>query len=259
MTNPSPSPCPSEFALERWRFGELAASSEEAALVAHVQGCASCRERQAELANAVAPTLDGEALWARAAELGVVGRPSRPSRQLLGSLRWAVAGLASAALVTVVALAWPRATPEVLLKGSAWRLGVIAKSRDGSVYRVDPGAPLSPGDRLRFEITTDWPKASIALVMLDSAGKVSLLSPAGGQTLAIEGGKRMLLDDAVRLDGALGPERIVLVGCKEPVPVSQIDSAATRALAQAQGDPRKVAGLGTGCHEESFWINKVTP
>jgi hypothetical protein len=170
---------------------------------------------------------------------------------------WQGAVLATAAL-SVLLLVSRRPAPDLLAKG-AWQLGVIARGHDGKVKRVDPGASLSPGDRLRFEVTTSWPKAEIALVLLDSAGKISRLAPTTDRSLSIAGGKRILLDDAVELDGMLGFERIVLVGCNRALEVSEVVTSAQRALAAAGGDPRAVASLGTGCHEESFWISKVLP
>jgi hypothetical protein len=247
------SPCPSEFALERWRFGELAASPDEARIVEHVAECSACRARQAELASQPQPPLDTEAIWSRA--LGA--KSPRPTSRRWRPRVWQGVALATAAL-SVSFLVARRPAPDVLAKGS-WQLGVIAKGRDGKVVRVDPGAALSPGDRLRFEVATSWPKADIALVMLDGAGKVSRLAPTADRSLSIAGGKRVLLDDAVELDGMLGPERIVLVGCNRPLEVSEVVTSAARALAAAGGDPRRVASLGTGCHEESFWISTVNP
>jgi hypothetical protein len=248
------SPCPSEFALERWRFGELAASAEEARLVDHVASCFACRARQAELASQPQPPLDTAEIWSRAA-LGA--EPPRRTSRRWWPRAWQGAALATAAL-SVLLLVARRPAPDVLAKGP-WQLGVIAKGRDGKVMRVDPGASLSPGDRLRFEVATSWPKADIALVMLDSAGKISRLAPTKDRSLSIAGGKRVLLEDAVELDAMLGPERIVLVGCNRALEVSEVVASAARALAAAGGDPRRVASLGTGCHEESFWISKVSP
>lgn len=249
-TKPTPpSSCPSEFTLERWRFGELAASDEERQLVAHVRDCPACRARQAELAATERPALDTEPIWARATAPTPQGMRWRPRL-------WQGAVLAAAAAGLLLGI--PRAKiPDTLTKGAAWQLGVIAKARDGKVTHVDPGAALSPGDRLRFEVATLWPRGHLALLMLDSAGKVSRLAPVGPHALSVTGGKTMLLDETVELDGALGPERIVLVGCDHAVPVDKVVASAEQALAAAGGDPRKVASLGTGCHEESFWISKV--
>jgi hypothetical protein len=247
--------CPSEFALERWRFGELAASPDEVRIVAHVTDCPLCRDRHAALAKAEQLPLGSDntdAIWSQAT---APKAPRSPSRWR--ALVWPSAALATVAL-SVVLIASRTRQPDIITKGS-WQLGVIAKGRDGRIARVDPGAALSPGDRLRFEVATGWPHASIALVMLDSAGKVSRLAPTVDRSLSIAGGKRVLLDEAVQLDSTLGPERIVLVGCSGSLEVPDVVASAERALAAADGDPRRVSSLGTGCHEESFWISKVKP
>jgi hypothetical protein len=248
--------CPSEFALERWRLGELAGSSDEAPLVAHLEACETCRRRRAELAEAVPPPLDTGAIWSRASTGGQLVSPGR--RKALPASRWVGAAFAGIALAAALFLVLRRTEPDTLIKGGDFQLEVIAKTRDGSVRRIESGAHLAPGDRLRFEVSTRWPKADIALVMLDSAGKVSRLAPAEGQSLAISGGRRALLHEAVVLDGALGAERIVLVACARSMEVPDVVASAKRALATAHGDPRQVESLGTGCHEETFWITKVS-
>ena len=167
-----------------------------------------------------------------------------------------------AAGVTAAAVfAWlaPRRVPDTLTKGSAAQLRVIAKRRNGPVMRIEPGARLSPGDRLRFEVFTRLPEASIALIMLDSAGAVTRLAPREGPSVSIVGQRPVLLDEAVELDGALGGERIVLVSCSHAVDVNEVVAKARRALADAGGDPHRVDRLGTGCDEEAFSITKVKP
>jgi hypothetical protein len=67
-----------------------------------------------------------------------------------------------------------------------------------------------------------------------------------------------LLKEAVELDSSLGAERIVLVACNGSLQVAEVLASAQRALTVAHGDPRQVSGLGTGCHEETFWITKVS-
>jgi hypothetical protein len=255
MTN-DPS-CPSEFALERWRFGELAASPVESLLIAHVEACPSCRRRQTELAQADCLPPDSDAIWSRALASAGLGGRSPSSWWVTHGLRWVATATLGVAFAITLVLAFHRQNPDALAKGGAWQLGVIAKTRDGSIRRIDPGAFLSPGDRLRFEVFTNWSKADVALVMLDSAGKVSQLAPAQGRSLSVPGGRKILLDEAVELDGTLGSERIVLVACDRTMDVSDVLASAGRALAAAHGDPRQVDSLGTGCHEETFWITKV--
>jgi hypothetical protein len=248
--------CPSEFALERLRFGELAGSPEESLLMAHLDGCLECRQRQRALADAESPMLDGAAIWARAA---AGPNAMRPSAWRFPRLRWAVVALVGATAAATIALLIPRPVPDTLTKGSAAQLGVIAKRRDGSTMRLEPGARLSPGDRLRFEVLTRWPQAGIALVMLDGGGEVTRLAPSEGRSLSITGGKRVLLDETVELDAALGAERIVLVACGHALDAREVVARARHALADVGGDPHRVDHLGTGCDEETFSITKVKP
>src|SRR6185436_14068015 len=74
------------------------------------------------------------------------------------------------ALAAAGLMLWLRPAPETITKGPPWQLQVIARGRDGRVTRLDPGAPLSPGDRLRFEVRTSWPQGQVALVSVDGAG-----------------------------------------------------------------------------------------
>ena len=248
--------CPSEFTLERLRFGELAGSPEESLVVAHLDGCVECRGRERSLAEAPSPTLDGAAIWA----LGSARR--RGTRELswhLPRLRWAAVALVGAAAAASVAFLLPRQSPDILTKGSAAKLGIIAKRRDGSTMRLESGARLSPGDRLRFEVSTTLPRASIALVLVDGAGAVTRLAPGEGQSLSIASGKRVLLAEAVELDGTLGVERIVLVACGHAVDADEVVARARRALDDAGGNPLQVDPLGTGCDEETFSMTKVKP
>jgi hypothetical protein len=248
--------CPSEFALERLRFGELAGHPEESLLLAHLGECSECRQRQRALAETESPELDGAAIWSCASAGPNAGRPAWWRR---GRLRWpaiAVAGATAAAAIVMLAR---HPSPDVLTKGSAARLGVIVKRRDGSTMRIEPGARLSPGDRLRFEVATRSPEANIALVLLDSAGAVTRLAPRGDRPLSIAGGKPVLLDETVELDGNLGAERMVLVSCSHGVDANEVVARARRALAEVGGDPRRVDDLGTGCDEETFSITKVRP
>ena len=254
---PKESSCPSEFALERWRFGELAASPEEAPIITHLESCPACRGRHAELAQADLPPLDSAEIWAKALASGLSGSQSQRSTWRHAGLRWLGAALAGAALAATLFVVLRRPNPDTLTKGGAWQLGVIAKTRMGAVLRLDPGASVAPGDRLRFEVLTNGADSDIALLMLDSAGKVTQLAPAEGRTLSISGGRKVLLDEAVELDGTLGSEAIVLVACQRAMRGLDVAAAARRALAAAHGDPRQVGSLGTGCHEETFRMTKV--
>ena len=234
-------PCPSEFLLERLRHGEVERTPAQAG---HLASCESCRARLGEL-EAPPPPLDLRNV-----------REAAQARPLgwLFQWRWLPAlGVAALAVVFVIK------RPDTRIKGSSpFTLSLIARTPDGSVQRVDPGARLRAGDQLRFEVTTTWPRAEVALISLDGRGVVSPLVPAAGNTAAISGGQRVLLEGAVELEDNVGPERVVLVACDRPLAVAAVVDAARAALARAGGDPRRVTELGTGCHEESIWMEKVS-
>ena len=250
------STCPSEFALERLRFGELTGSPEEGQLTAHLAGCPTCRQRRDILAQAESPILDTSAIWARGTARR--GEAAQPSRSWFRP-RWAIGSLLGASAVAAVALLVPRPATDITTKGSAAKLGVIAKRLDGTTTRIESGARLSPGDRLRFEVFSRLPRVSIAIVMVDSTGAVTRLAPRQGTSLSIAGGQRILLDEAVELDGALGPEEIVLVACGHALDTNDLLQTTRQALAKADGDPRRLDHLGTNCDEETFSITKVKP
>jgi hypothetical protein len=232
--------CPTDFGLERLRQGELPGDS---GLGLHARGCAACGARLIELA-AAPPALDLGETWRR-------GRSPWPVRR---PYRW---WLGAVALAATLAVLWFRA-PDTRTKGGAWSLSLVARTSDGKVSRIAPGAALRPGDRLRFEIATRWRDGHAVLVGLDSRGAVSPLVPPAGDAVAVPAGRRVLLDGAVELDDTMGAEQILLVGCRRQTSVASVLDAARAALERAGGDPRRVRGLGLDCDETVFWINKVS-
>jgi hypothetical protein len=231
-TSPGAPRCPSELTLERLRQGEL---TGDLVLRAHTAGCPLC-QRTLEALAAPPPPMAFPRPRARFFALPALG----------------VMAVAAAALVLVL-----RPREETISKGAGWQLSVIALAGDGKVRRVEAGARLRPGDRLRFEVFTRGPRAEVALVSLDAAGTVSSLVPAAGDTVPVPAGRRTLLDGAVELDDTLGAERILLVACPRARPVAEVAAAARQALARARGDAHQVNDLGLGCEQTSLWIEKV--
>lgn len=252
--------CPSEFTLERLRVRELDGSHAGNALAAHVALCASCASRLSEL-SMPPPAFPLDQVWHAAR-----GGPRSPAtytrlrhwRQILGrrlALPFVGATMMTAA---AVALFWPSAiVTQDLAKGGPWGFTVLVKRQDQQqVVRMASGAHLSPGDRLRFEVSTSWPVGYAAIVSLDSAGVVSMLAPAAGRAVEIRRGPPVLLKDAVELDQTMGPERIDLVGCPQPIAVATLAAAARQALARQEGNLRQVGAFASGCHQETVWIEK---
>jgi hypothetical protein len=234
--------CLSDFALDRLRTGELTRPEDAQSTSAHLQTCGRCQGRLQEMDTVVAPGFDFH-------DLGVPALPRRSRRWLLRGL-W----LAPIAAALVVAAVAPRQQTDVRSKGGAWQLGVFAQYPSGRVEPVSPGAALAPGDRLRFEVSAPE-DGFVSIISLDARHAVTPFAPASGDMAAVRKG-RQLLDGAVRLDDALGPERLLLVACPRPVPLNQVLSAGRAALDAAGGSAAQVRQLGLPCTESTFWIRK---
>lgn len=241
--------CPSEFGLERLRLAELAEPDAEV-LTAHVQGCAACSRRLADLAAAPAP-FDLDGVW-RAARLDSAPTAAGPSWIRRLAARWLLPLAGTAAVATAVLVlgsALRRSGPADLVKGSGdiWNLGVIVKRRgQPTVQRAASGVRLSAGDQLRFEVTTKSVSGYAAVIGADSRGTVTPLAPANGDAILVRGGRPVVLDGAIELDDAPGTERLHLFGCARPIAVAEL----VRAVRQAST---------ADCHHETMWIEKVKP
>lgn len=257
--------CPSEFSLERLRHGELNGSEAGQAVSHHVAHCASCTTRLAGFA-AAPPPFALDAVWRTALATGQLqGRP--PARPTAG-FRWPAfvrrlalgSAFTVAAVTAALALRLQPAPPTDLIKGAAWGLTVIAKTRTArDAVPIASGTRLVAGDRLRFQVATTWPVGYVAIISLDSTGAVSPLVPTEGDTVQVRAGRPTLLDGAVELDDAKGPERIELVGCPRPMAAAQLVAVASATLARAGGDLHKMGPIASGCYHATFWIEKATP
>jgi hypothetical protein len=249
MMNPLDTPqrrgatCLSDFLLDRFRLGELEGAAESEHATTHLGDCEQCRARLAELEAVMAPAID----------LGTAPAitPLRPSKRWPRRALWFAPLLAAAAIAVLV----PWTKTGLRSKGGGWHLGVVAQHANGRVTRVSPGEALRPGDRLRFEVSAPT-DAFVSVISLDAKGTVTPFVPATGDTAAIRAGKQQLLDGAVRLDDAMGPERILLLACPRPMAVAEVVAAGRAALGQAQGHPESIGQLELPCTQTSFWIRK---
>jgi hypothetical protein len=231
--------CLSDFALDRLKTGDLEQPADRARMSLHLADCEPCRARLAEIAAVVAPAFDFSGV-----------KPEKPRRSWRLHAWW-LTPLAAAAIVLLL----PWRSPGVRGKGGGWQLGVVAQYPNGRVSGVSPGAALSPGDQLRFEVGAPT-EAFVSVISLDATGAVTPFVPATGTAIAVRAGQRRLLDGAVRLDDSLGPERLMLLACPRPVPIASVVAAGRAALDKAQGRLAEVTELDLACAQTSFWIRK---
>ena len=237
-----PESCLSDLQLDRLVAGELAAEVARA----HLSSCAACRARVAELRRELA-AFDVPAPWQAAPA------PARARR----SRRWIGAGAlatfaAAAGLVLMLVHAPP--PPPVRLKGGLV-LELVARRSSGAVELVLPGAPLAPGDAVRFRVSSDR-AGYLAIVGIDAARAVTPYAPADGDARAFGPARDALLDGSIILDETLGAERVVALLCPRALPVSAIVDAGKRALTAAHDNPAALGQLPLDCAQASRLIVK---
>jgi hypothetical protein len=236
--------CLSDLVLDRLRLEQLDDAAKRERVSAHLAGCDRCRSRLAAIGAVVAPPFDfGEV---------DVGQPPATSLGWRRRALWLAPALAVAAAMAVLV---PWKSSGERSKGGGWQLGLVVQHPSGRVAPVFQGQALAPGDRLRFEVSAPT-DAFVSVISLDAKSAVTPFVPATGTTVAVRAGKRQLLEGAVRLDDAIGPERLMLLACARSIPVGEVVAAARTALEQAQGHPEKVDTLALPCTPTSFWIRK---
>jgi len=206
--------CLSALRLDRWMMGELDATEAET-VGTHVSSCATCSTavagmrgvREEVRALPLPPALDR--------------RPAPRRRLATGAV--AGFGLALAASLVLVLRA-PPATERI--KGPG--LGLAMYVQHGTeVRRAGPGETVSPGDSVRFAVTTPAP-AYVAVLSVDPAGKASVYFPQGAHAAQVPAGSEVPLPLGTRLDATTGEERLLGLFCASPVELEPIRQALER-------------------------------
>jgi len=155
----------------------------------------------------------------------VLDRPPLPRRRR--SIAVAGAGLALAASLLLVLRSEKPASVE-RRKGSG--LGLTMYVQHGEqVRRAAPGETLSPGDAVRFAISTPT-SAFVAVLSLDPLGRAWVYFPRQPRAVQIGAGTEVPLPIGTRLDASTGEERLLALFCNSPVELEPVRLA----LEQAQ-------------------------
>lgn len=217
--------CLSAFRLDRWMMGELPPPDAES-VKEHLSGCPTCTETvtgmrtvREEVRTLPLPSIPG---------MAPLARPRTP--------RLVVAGLALALAASLVVALRPDA-PVDRLKGSGVALGMYVQHGD-EVRRAGPGEVVSPGDAVRFSITTPVP-SYVAVLSVDPAGRAFIYFPEGGRTVRVPAGPEVPLPLGTRLDQSIGEERLLALFCTTPVELEPV----RRTLEQAG----EAAPIPPGC------------
>jgi hypothetical protein len=222
--------CASDLRLDQLMRGELAGDAERDTR-AHVDGCAPCRARLAELEAARAKF--------RAAP-PPLKRPA-PARRW----RWAAAGgvlAAAAAVLLYVGLEQP---PGERSKGRS-RFGLVVE-HDGKQRRGRPGERVAPGDTLQFVYTSDA-RFYGAVLSVDGARHVSRYFPDGGEAAELLPGAQATVPRSTVLDETLGRETLFALDCDREVALAPLEAALAADASRLEAP---------GCRVERFEIEKL--
>lgn len=212
-------PCPSAFA---WDDHDIHGAPFPEAVALHVDGCARCRSVQEHR---------------RASRRAFAAHVAGPLRRRLASApvrrRWivpsaSVLGLVAAALVLTVQLRRPEPGPYSGAKGAV--AIEVAGRRDGRVFAFDGDAVAEPGDEVQLTIRAAAGLRYVLVGSVDGTGRFSAFYPASvqGRSLELPPYGHPLAPPVV-LDGAPGPERIVVVLSSAPLAVHAVAQWAQRA------------------------------
>ena len=224
LTLPPWTACLSALRLDRWMMGELEAADAES-VRAHVTACAGCstalagmRGVREELRTLPLPPalLSRAARWKPGAAYGAVGL----------------------ALAAALLLVLRPAVPTERRKGGAGPALAMYVQHGDEVRRAGAGEELSPGDAVRFAVSTPVP-AYVAVLSIDPTGRASVYFPAGERAVPVAAGPEVALPLGTRLDDTLGEEQLLGLFCTSPVPLEPV----RRALEESAG----AAPLPAGC------------
>ncbi len=202
MSAPRPIP---EALLERYLANALGAD-EKKALEERLAASESDRARLDAL------RADAAAFLIKHPAGPVAAKLAAPSRRRSWALLLAPVGLALSAFVAVVLLK-PPPEPDVGLKGDL-ALAVYRQTAAGS-ERLESGAEVKPGDKLRFEVRAQDP-GHVAILSRDGAGHVTVYYPYAATRSAPYRPEEPLLPGAIALDDTLGAEDVWALYGREP-------------------------------------------
>ncbi len=202
--------CVSALRLDRWMMGELGSADAET-VGTHVSACAAC--------SAAVAGMRGVREEVRALPLPpALGRPS-PRRRVPAGAAIGI-GLALAASLLLVLRSPPTGERS---KGAGFALTMYVQHGD-EVRRAAPGERVSPGDAVRFAVSTPAP-AYVAVLSLDPTGRASVYFPQGPRAAPVPAGTEVLLPLGTRLDPTTGEERLLGIFCASAVELEPIRQA----------------------------------
>jgi hypothetical protein len=247
--------CVSNLTLDQALAGELG-GEETRALDAHLEACRDCSAARAALL-AETERFGREAPLAALAADALARATTRESPLAWWRRWWLGPALAMTAGLFIYAGA-RRSDDGLRAKGGFSLSPYVLHAESKGAGTLHVGEPLHPGDRLEFRY--NGPRGYLAVIAVDTTGRVSAYYPPGATAAPVEAGREVALSSAIELDATLGREVIVAVRCDSPLSVTEVMHAASDAAARAQargGAPTDLGPLGLPCVETRRSIDKA--
>lgn len=225
--------CLSDFTLDSWLSGELAAPVV-LACERHLETCERCQARRERLAAERDAYVLAQPAWAFAVAQPAEQKSAEPKPSELKrhgpkrAVRWATRLVPALAAAAALALSFLPREPEgsgERAKGGE-RIGFMVK-HGATVRRGQALDVVHPGDQLRFVYSCPEPRY-LAVVSLDAKGHVSTYFPEGPRAARVAPGTDRPLPSAVELDDTLGLEKVVAWFCREPIEIAPLIEEAKR-------------------------------
>ena len=219
--------CPSDLTLDRLQLGELAAETS-AAVEAHAAGCASCRQRLADL-DVERRAFQASPPWRL---------PDAPPRRWSG---WrprataAVLGVAALAGVLVFLVRPPTERGDGATRTKGGVRFELFRARGELVEPLADGDRVRAGDRIQVAYSTSTAQ-TLAVLSRDGGGQLNVYFPSDrATTWPASAGVAVPLPASTQLDDVLGIETLYLVACARPTELAILRGAIASSAAPPPG------------------------
>ncbi len=259
MSRRQSSACLSDKVLDALLLEELDVPSAASAR-AHIQDCVGCEKAHTAMRDDHGNFCGRPNFATTLASL--VGHDSMApvTARSIGQKLWPrrffwATGFAAATVALAVGLP---TGPENRTKGG-FALSTYVQKQGATNGTLWIDGPISPGDRIQFQVTSNTP-GHLAILAIDEAAQISVYYPPGPVAVPIGAGSNQPLSTAVVLDDTLGKETVIALRCEHAKKMADLIEFTRRAVASSQKAGQlasTVGALGTGCVEYRLTLTKA--
>ncbi len=247
---------PSQLMLDQYIAGALDEKAQ--AVEKHIASCERCHQRVEQMRSEYQAFLKDFPTWSAIEKRSASRQKAGPSRARAPRRRWfpwiiTMAPVAAAAMLLIAVLyqaSPPSTSPPGTssgrrdLRAKGGSVLEIAVSRQGRSFRY-AGEPLQAGDVLSFRYTTKH--TFLLLMSLEQSGNLGILLADATRTksMPIKPGKKVRIDQGLKLDDYAGNERLIAIFSVKPVEVKTVKKLIHARFKALTAGAQKRLALGT--------------